>query len=203
MGFEKRIVVDCRGHLLGRLASIVAKQLLEGQHIVAVRTEGINISGKFIRNKLIFLSYLRKRTATNPWHGHVHYRAPAKILWKTIRGMLPHKTDRGARALGRLKVFEGIPPPYDKVKRVVIPDALRILKLHPQRRFTVLGRLSSEVGWKNKEVIEKLEENRKAKAAIWYSRQKQLAKFKRQAVTSAQKDAARKEDWAILRPVTN
>jgi len=29
--------------------------------------------------------------------------------------MLPHKLYRGAQALDRLKVFEGIPPPYDKV----------------------------------------------------------------------------------------
>lgn len=39
--------------------------------------------------------------------------------------MVPHKTARGAAALDRLKVFEGIPAPYDKLKRVVVPDALR------------------------------------------------------------------------------
>lgn len=48
--------------------------------------------------------------------------------------MLPHKTKRGAEALKRLKVFDGIPPPYDKKKRVVVPTALRILKLKPGRR---------------------------------------------------------------------
>jgi len=117
MGFEKRIVVDCKDHLLGRLASVVAKQLLEGQRIVLVRAEDVNISGKLIRNKLLFLSYLRKRTLYNRKRGHHHYRAPARILWRTIRGMLPHKTHRGALALGRLKVFEGVPAPYDKVKK--------------------------------------------------------------------------------------
>lgn len=30
--------------------------------------------------------------------------------------MLPHKTKRGQAALERLKVFDGIPPPYDKVR---------------------------------------------------------------------------------------
>lgn len=33
-------------------------------------------------------------------------------------GMLPHKTKRGQAALERLKVFDGIPPPYDKVMKV-------------------------------------------------------------------------------------
>jgi len=27
--------------------------------------------------------------------------------------MLPHKSARGAAALGKLKIFEGIPAPYD------------------------------------------------------------------------------------------
>jgi len=31
--------------------------------------------------------------------------------------MLPHKTARGAAALGRLKAFEGVPAPYDTKKR--------------------------------------------------------------------------------------
>ncbi len=48
--------------------------------------------------------------------------------------MVPHKTKRGAEALSRLKVFEGIPPPYDKQKRMVVPCALRVLRLKPGRR---------------------------------------------------------------------
>jgi ribosomal protein L13 len=39
------VVVDGKGHLLGRLASIVAKQLLQGKKIVIVRSEQILISG--------------------------------------------------------------------------------------------------------------------------------------------------------------
>lgn len=39
------IVIDGKGHLLGRLTSIVAKQLLLGKKIVVVRTEQIVISG--------------------------------------------------------------------------------------------------------------------------------------------------------------
>ena len=39
------VIIDGRGHLLGRLASIVAKQLLQGQKVVVVRTEQIVVSG--------------------------------------------------------------------------------------------------------------------------------------------------------------
>ena len=44
-------MIDGKGHLLGRLASIVAKQLLNGQKIVVVRCEALNISGEFFRAK--------------------------------------------------------------------------------------------------------------------------------------------------------
>ena len=69
--------------------------------------------------------------------------------------MIPHKTARGAAALGRLKAFEGVPPPYDGKKRMVVPQALRILRLKPGRKFCVVGRLSHEMGWKYQDVVER------------------------------------------------
>jgi ribosomal protein L13 len=38
-------IIDGRDHLLGRLASIVAKELLSGQSIVIVRCDEVAISG--------------------------------------------------------------------------------------------------------------------------------------------------------------
>jgi large subunit ribosomal protein L13Ae len=100
--------------------------------------------------------------------------------------MVPHKTARGAAALERLKLFEGVPPPYDKKKRMVVPEALRVLRLKPGRKyctvkvigfvipnvpvFTILQRLSHEVGWGYKDVVDRLEEKRKLKAKAFHER---------------------------------
>lgn len=59
--------------------------------------------------------------------------------------MVPLKTARGAAALERLKAFEGVPPPYDKVKRMVIPDALKVLRLQHGHKYCKLGELSTSV----------------------------------------------------------
>jgi large subunit ribosomal protein L13Ae len=59
--------------------------------------------------------------------------------------MVPHKTKRGAAALERLKAFEGIPPPYDQVKRMVVPDALKALRLQHGHKFCKLGDLAHSV----------------------------------------------------------
>ncbi|RMX36777.1 hypothetical protein pdam_00008961, partial [Pocillopora damicornis] len=174
MGFEKSIVIDASGHLLGRLASTIAKSLLTGQRIVVVRCEQVNISGSFYRNKLKYLDFLRKRTNTKPSRGPFHFRAPSRIVWRTVRGMIPHKSKRGTEAMNRLKVYDGVPTPYDKEKRMVVPSALRVVRLKPGRKYCVLGRLSHEVGWKYKDVLETLEEKRKAKAAVYYEHKKKV-----------------------------
>ncbi|KAK3674692.1 60S ribosomal protein L16A [Recurvomyces mirabilis] len=175
--FEPVIVIDGKGHLLGRLASTVAKQLLNGQKIVVVRCEALNISGEFFRAKLKYSAFMRKQTRYNatrggPWH----YRSPSKMFWRTVRGMIPHKTDRGAKALERLKVFEGVPPPYDRKKRMVVPQALRVLRLKPGRKYCTVGRLGHEFGWKYRDVVAKLEERRKVKGQAYYERKRAVRK---------------------------
>ena len=51
-----------------------------------------------------------------------------------ITGMIPHKTKRGQQAMKRLRVYDGIPPPYDTRKRVCVPVAMRILCLRSDRK---------------------------------------------------------------------
>lgn len=173
MGFQAQaILIDARGHLLGRLATVVAKCLLQGQRVVIVRSEGINISGHFHRNKMKYLDYLKKRCNVNPARGPFHFRAPSKIFFRTVRGMLPHNNKRGKEALGRLKAFEGIPPPYNQRKRMIVPSALRIIRLKPGRKYCDLNRLAHEVGWKYQAVTATLEERRKAKSAVFAGRSK-------------------------------
>ncbi|XP_044011310.1 60S ribosomal protein L13a-like isoform X2 [Aphidius gifuensis] len=87
-----------------------------------------------MNNKLKFMSFLRKRCNVNPARGPFHHRAPSKIFWKTVRGMIPHKTERGKQALRRLKCYEGCPPPYDSRKRSVVPGAMRAMCLKPGRK---------------------------------------------------------------------
>ncbi|KAL4597333.1 hypothetical protein ACB092_12G224400 [Castanea dentata] len=191
---SKRVVVDGRNHMLGRLASIVAKEVLNGQKVVVVRCEEICMSGGLVRQKMKYMRFLRKRMNTKPSHGPIHFRAPAKILWRTVRGMIPHKTKRGAAALARLKAYEGIPPPYDKTKKMVIPDALKVLRLQKGHKYCLLGRLSSEVGWNHYDTIRELEEKRKERSQVTYERKKQLTKLRVKAEKAAEEKLGPQSD---------
>ncbi|KEH22805.1 putative ribosomal protein L13 [Medicago truncatula] len=177
----KRVVIDARHHMLGRLASIVAKELLNGQKVVLVRCEEICASGGLVRQKMKYMRFLRKRMNTKPSHGPIHFRAPSKIFWRTVRGMIPHKTKRGEAALARMKVYEGIPPPYDKIKRMVVPDALKVLRLQKGHKYCSLGQLSAEVGWNYAGTIKELETKRKERAFAAYEKKKQINKLRAKA----------------------
>ena len=107
--FNKETIIDGKGHIMGRLASYVAKQLLSGHKVIIVRSESIVLTVSYQRNKLKFREYLNKTLLSNPRKGHKHFRSPSRIFFKAVRGMLPRKTDRGEHAMSRLKVFEGIP----------------------------------------------------------------------------------------------
>ncbi|XP_058203851.1 large ribosomal subunit protein uL13x-like isoform X2 [Rhododendron vialii] len=195
----RQVVVDGHQHMLGRLASILSKELQNGQEVAVVRCEEICLSGGLVRQKMKYLRFLRKRMNTKPSHGPIHFRAPAKILWRTIRGMIPHKTKRGAAALARLKAYEGIPPPYDKKKRMVIPDALKVLRLQAGHKYCSLGRLSSEVGWNHYDTIKELEKKRKEKSQVTYERKKQLTKLRLKAEKVAEEKLGPQLD--ILAPI--
>ncbi|KAL0433031.1 UNVERIFIED_CONTAM: 60S ribosomal protein L13a-4 [Sesamum latifolium] len=193
----KRVVVDARHHMLGRLASILAKELLNGQRVVVVRCEEICLSGGLVRQKMKYLRFLRKRMNTKPSHGPIHFRAPSKILWRTIRGMIPHKTKRGEAALARLKVYEGVHHPM--IKRMVIPDALKVLRLQAGHKYCLLGRLSSEVGWNHYDTIRELEKKRKERAQATYERKKQLTKLRVKAEKVAEEKLGAQLD--IIAPI--
>merc|ERR1711934_1007579 len=108
-------------------------------------------SGSLFRNKLKRQEQMHHRCNTNPRRTATHWKSPSRIFWKVLRGMLPHKTPRGAAALGRVKVFEGIPFPYDQRKRMVIPQALKVLRMKAHRKFCTMGDLAKITGWTKKE----------------------------------------------------
>lgn len=182
MAFKKVVVINCQGHLLGRLASVVAKELLNGQHVVCVKCENINISGSLHRNRQKYQAFLRLRMNSNPRRGPFHMRAPSRIFWRAVRGMIRHKTIRGKKALSRLEVYEGVPVKFERKKKVVVPQALRVVRLRPGRNFCRLGELSEQVGWSKGGLISRLEEKRKIRSSKFFKRQQAEAKVQLSAM---------------------
>ena len=116
-------IINAEGLILGRLASKVAKMLLEGEEVVIVNAEKAIITGN---REDIFAKYKQRtelRTRTNPRRGPFYPRRSDEIVRRTVRGMLPWKTDRGRKAFRRLKVYVGIPKEFEGKELETISEA--------------------------------------------------------------------------------
>ena len=180
------VVLDGKGHLKGRLASYIAKELLNGQRITVVRCESVIVSGSVYRNKLKYMEFMNKTMSSNPKRGVQHQRAPSRILWRVIRGMLPHKTKRGAAALGRLKCFDGCPLSWNQKKKMVISDALKMVRLRPTSRFCEQGDISKGCGWTKSELLRDLEIKRINTNSKWHKTRVQKSKDRTAKLTTSE-----------------
>jgi large subunit ribosomal protein L13 len=100
------MIVNGENAVLGRLATVVAKELLKGQHIVVINSEKIIVSGN---PKAVMERFSEKRQKGDPHKGPFFPRYPDRIFTRTVRGMLPYKSERGKQSLRRLKVYIGNP----------------------------------------------------------------------------------------------
>jgi len=118
------MIINGEDQILGRLASIVSKKLLEGGNIVIVNAEKIVISGS---KEWAFKKYkqrIDRASISNPRRmGPKYPRRPDDIFRRTVRGMLPYKKAKGREAFRRLKVFVGIPQDFDEDKILKVPEA--------------------------------------------------------------------------------
>ena len=134
-------VINAEGHVLGRLASVVAKALLDGEEIRIVNADKCIITGK---QKMILATYRKKRDLTHSRKGPFFPKRSDRILKRTVRGMLPMKKNRGKVALKRLKVFVKVPRALLNEKQIRIDNATEL----NSPSFMELGDLARLIGSK-------------------------------------------------------
>ena len=134
-------VINAEGLILGRMASKVAKKLLNGEEIIIVNAEKSVLSGKK-KSKVAEAKQFLEVGA--PERGPFHYRRPDRIMRKTVQGMLPIKQPKGKAAYKRLTVFMGVPEDLKDQKMDTFKEAQAAKLKGPH--FT-LAELAKEVGW--------------------------------------------------------
>ena len=145
----KEVVIDATMHKLGRVASRIAKMLLNGVNVTVVNAEKAIITGKkqAILERYKFL--ISRRALVSPKRGTVWYpRRPERIFWYTIYRMLPRHNKRWKEALRRLRVYVGVPKELENVEKIELPEA--VLKEPRNRsgkliRYMTLAELSKEL----------------------------------------------------------
>ncbi len=138
------IVVDATDHIAGRLASNVAKLLLQGNRVSMVNCERIMISGSRASIVGEYRKFLEIASILHPKHGPFHPRRPDTIMTRMVRGMLPRKKPSGITAHKRLRAYIGTPSPLKSHKKIQFEKA-KVRGAHS--RYTSMADLGTTVGW--------------------------------------------------------
>jgi len=148
MNTTQEIYINGENHVLGRLASYVAKLLLKGYRVHVVNAEKIVITGKW---QVVLEEWRHRILERGDWYkGPFYPKRPDRIFRRVVRGMLP-KNKKGKEALKRLKVYIGIPEELSNKSFTVFEKALITNKIKNSRRkiwYVELGVLAKHLGAK-------------------------------------------------------
>lgn len=147
MSKSDTLYIDGSDHILGRLSSWIAKNVLSGEKVVVVNAQDVIVTGN--RRTLIehHIQLRARATHTNPKRGPFYPRFPDRILRRTVRGMLPWKTTRGREAFRRISAYIDIPDELKGIEFKTVPVAQgKTLK-----KYITVGELSKSIGWTHEE----------------------------------------------------
>ncbi len=114
------MIIDATDLIVGRLASVVAKEALLGKTIDIVNCENAVVSG----NPKAVIERLQKRANFGgPHHGVFHPTKSDRYVKRVIRNMLPWRAYKGRGALKRIKCYLGVPEElegkkFDTIKEI-------------------------------------------------------------------------------------
>jgi len=135
--FDADLVVDAGDCILGRVASQVAERAVDGERVAVVNAERAVITG----DERDIVEKYRTRTESGSDRGPYYPKRPDRIFKRSIRGMLPHRTERGRDALENVRVYVGTPYEEDPT---VLPDTS--LDRLSTITFVQLGDVSEQLG---------------------------------------------------------
>jgi len=142
---KMKVIIDAKDHILGRLASKVAKLALEGNEVIILNSEKTVISGT--NKKRIEEFFKEKRDRGDPYHGPFYPRYPDQIVKRVIRGMLPYKKERGRKALKRIKAYIGVPEELkSEAEKAIRFEDCTLEKLNKRAKFDYLENISKKLG---------------------------------------------------------
>ena len=121
---KKWVVIDGKGLVVGRLATIIAMRLRgkhkasytphmdDGDNIIVINAEKVILTGRKVEKKIYyhhtgFIGGIKERSAKYILEG----RFPERIVEKAVERMLP-RGPLGRRQLGNLRVYKGPDHPH-------------------------------------------------------------------------------------------
>ncbi|MBS3054641.1 MAG: 50S ribosomal protein L13 [Candidatus Aenigmarchaeota archaeon] len=132
------MILDGKNAVLGRLSSAAAKSLIKGEEVAILNAEKIIITGP---RKAIKGKYLERAQRGSKYSGPYFYRSPERLVRRTIRGMMPYKTNKGRAAMKNLSIHVGMPEEYKSKEAVKMEKNIK-------SSFLYMEEVAKAVGWR-------------------------------------------------------
>ena len=137
------IIVDGKDLIVGRVATFVAKQALNGETVKIVNCESMYITG----DKEFLVNEVHRRRDQGTWSkGPFYFRKPDRFVRRVVRGMIPYKTSRGSIAYKRVMCYIGFPQELQQHKTITV-SAANVKHVNNLKYLTV-GQLCKHMGAK-------------------------------------------------------
>lgn len=133
----EKLIIDGDGAILGRLCTYVAKEALQGKEIVILNAEKVIITGN--KPNIIKKYQSLRALGGTAQKGPFYSRAPAMLLKRSVRGMLPsHREGIGREAFKRIICHNDVPKEFEKEKIIKV-------KTTKPEKFITLKELSERL----------------------------------------------------------
>ncbi len=100
------LYIDAANQVYGRLSTIVAKSLLQGESVTIVNASAVVVTGG---RDAVLKKFRSRRDIGSVRKGPYYPRMPKAILKRSIGDMLPKDKAKGREALTRCMVYNGVP----------------------------------------------------------------------------------------------
>lgn len=135
------MIIDAKDMILGRIATVAAKKALMGEKVDIVNCENVIITGT---KEHVLERFKAKVKKGIPLKGPYYPRRPDMIVRRTVRGMLPHRQEKGRKAYKKVMCYMGVPEIFQGKKLETIKEAN--FSKCPTLRYVRLKEICREIG---------------------------------------------------------
>lgn len=136
------MIVDAKGLVAGRLASKIAKKLINGESVIIINGDAAVVVGKQSAIMPKFKQRVDAAVKSNPHYGPKYDRIPSKILRRMVKGMLPNKKRTAERLIDNLKVYNDNPKNLEKA------EPIEEVRCNEKHDFMTLKEVAKQLGGK-------------------------------------------------------
>ena len=136
------MIADIKGLVAGRVATKIAKAIVNGEKVAVINAESAVIVGG--KENIVEKYALRVNAAvkSNPHYGPKYSRIPSSIFRRMVRNMLPTKGSTKDKMIKQLKVYNAVPKEFAKEKTQVFEE----FKCNERHSFMTMKELAVALG---------------------------------------------------------